>query len=501
MAAEKEQSLTQIIQFRKEKTAKLQEMGVNPYPYVYDRTHRSTEIIEGFDKLKGKTVSAAGRIVSLRRMGKAAFFHIQDDVGKIQCYIKRDNAGEQSYEVFKLLDMGDIVGAKGKVFTTKTGEISIDVVELVVLAKSIRPLPGGKEKEGETYHAFADKEQRYRHRHLDLVVNPEVRDVFRKRAQIITAARAFLDQSGFLEVETPVLQPIYGGAFARPFKTQHHALDSTLYLRIADELFLKRLIIGGFDRVYEMAKDFRNEGMDKTHNPEFTMLEYYAAYVDYIFLMDFTEDLIRAAAEAVDVKTVEIDGTSIDFSKPYRRAGYVELLEEATGEKIVLSDEGKLTKICKKHGIDAEKDAHVGALLELLMKNLVEPKLQEPTFVIDYPKAISPLAKLKRDDESGEIVERFELFIGGRELANSFTELTDPVDQRERLMAQAELRQQGDEEAQAFDEDFVRAVEVGMPPTGGVGLGVDRLVMLLTDQTSIRDVLLFPAMRTLPGND
>lgn len=333
------------------------------------------------------------------------------------------------------------------------------------------------------------------------MVNPEVRDVFRKRAQIITAVRAFLDQSGFLEVETPVLQPIYGGAFARPFKTQHHALDSTLYLRIADELFLKRLIIGGFDRVYEMAKDFRNEGMDKTHNPEFTMLEYYAAYVDYNFLMDFTEELIRAAAEAVDVKTVEIDGTSIDFSKPYRRAGYVELLEEATGEKIVLSDEGKLTKICKKHGIDAEKDAHVGALLELLMKNLVEPKLQEPTFVIDYPKAISPLAKLKRDDDSGEIVERFELFIGGRELANSFTELTDPVDQRERLMAQAELRQKGDEEAQAFDEDFVRAVEVGMPPTGGVGLGVDRLVMLLTDQTSIRDVLLFPAMRTLPGDD
>jgi lysyl-tRNA synthetase class 2 len=250
-----------------------------------------------------------------------------------------------------------------------------------------------------------------------------------------------------------------------------------------------------------MAKDFRNEGMDKTHNPEFTMLEYYAAYVDYNFLMDFTEELIMATAEAVDVKTVEIDGTSIDFSKPYRRAGYVELLEEATGEKIVLSDEGKLSKICKKHGIDAEKDAHVGALLELLMKNLVEPKLQEPTFVIDYPKAISPLAKLKRDDDSGEIVERFELFIGGRELANSFTELTDPVDQRERLMAQAELRQKGDEEAQAFDEDFVRAVEVGMPPTGGVGLGVDRLVMLLTDQTSIRDVLLFPAMRTLPGND
>ena len=500
MAAEKEQSLAQIIQFRKEKAAKLQEMGVNPYPYVYDRTHRSTEIIDGYEKLVGKTVSAAGRLVSLRRMGKAAFFHIQDDVGKIQCYVKRDNVGKEDYEVFKLLDIGDIVGAKGNVFTTKTGEISIDVAELAVLAKSIRPLPGSKEKDGATFHAFADKEQRYRQRHLDLVVNPEVRDVFRKRAQITSSLRAFLDQHEFLEVETPVLQPIYGGAFARPFTTHHQALDSTLYLRIADELYLKRLIIGGFDRVYEMAKDFRNEGMDKSHNPEFTMLEYYAAYVDYNFLMDFTEELIQAAADAVGVKTVDINGTSIDLSKPYRRAGYVELLEESTGEEINISDATLLGKLCKSHGIKAEKGAHVGTLLELLMKNLVEPKLLEPTFVIDYPKAISPLAKLKRDDDSGEIVERFELFIGGRELANSFTELTDPVDQRERLMEQGELRQQGDEEAQSFDEDFVRAVEVGMPPTGGVGLGVDRLVMLLTGQSSIRDVLLFPAMRTLPSD-
>ncbi len=501
MAADKEQSLAQIIQFRKEKTAKLREMGINPYPYVYDRTHRSTEIIESYDKLEGKTVSAAGRIVSLRRMGKAAFFHIQDDTGKIQGYIKRDIVGKENYDVFKLLDIGDIVGVKGKIFTTKTGEISIEVTELTVLAKSILPLPGSKEKEGETFHAFADKEQRYRQRHLDLVVNPEVREVFRKRAKIISAARSFLDQHGFLEVETPVLQPLYGGAFARPFTTQHHALDSELYLRIADELYLKRLIIGGFDRVYEMAKDFRNEGMDKTHNPEFTMLEYYAAYVDYNYLMDFTEKLIREMADAAGVKTVEIQGDKIDLSQPYRRAGYVDLLEEATGEKISLSDADKLRDLCKKHGIEVEKDTHIGALLELLMKNLVEPNLLEPTFIIDYPKAISPLAKLKRDDDSGEIVERFELFIGGRELANSFTELTDPVDQRERLMAQAELRKQGDEEAQTFDEDFVKAVEVGMPPTGGVGLGIDRLVMLLTGQTSIRDVLLFPAMRSLPGDD
>ncbi|MFQ6607113.1 MAG: lysine--tRNA ligase [Fidelibacterota bacterium] len=498
MSAEKEQSLAQIIQIRKEKVARLREMGINPYPYTFDRTHLAKEILNNYRQLEGKTVSTAGRIISLRRMGKAAFFHVQDDSSKIQVYLKKDLVGDDTFEIFQLLDIGDIVGVKGEVFTTKMGEISIKLTYLTVLSKSIRPLPGSKEKEGTTFHAFADKEQRYRHRHLDLVVNPDIREVFRLRAQIISALRNFLDENGFLEVETPVLQPLYGGAFARPFTTYHHALDRELYLRIADELYLKRLIIGGFDRVYEMAKDFRNEGMDHTHNPEFTMLEYYAAYVDYFFFMDFTEKLIQAAASAVGVKTVQVGSSTIDLFQPYHRAAYMDLLQEATGEEINVTDENQLRSLCKKHGLEIEQGLHLGALFEILMKNLVEPNLLEPTFVIDYPKAISPLAKVKRNDETGEIVERFELFIGGGELANSFSELTDPIDQRERLFAQAELRKSGDEEAQSFDEDFVRAVEVGMPPTGGVGLGVDRLVMLITGQHSIRDVLLFPAMRSLP---
>ena len=495
MAAEKEQSLAQIIQFRKEKAAKLQEMGVNPYPYVYDRTHRSTEIIDGYEKLAGKTVSAAGRLVSLRRMGKAAFFHIQDDVGKIQCYVKRDNVGEEDYEVFKLLDMGDIVGAKGNVFTTKTGEISIDVAELAVLAKSIRPLPGSKEKDGETFHAFADKEQRYRQRHLDLVVNPEVRDVFRKRAQITSSLRAFLDQHEFLEVETPVLQPIYGGAFARPFTTHHQALDSTLYLRIADELYLKRLIIGGFDRVYEMAKDFRNEGMDKSHNPEFTMLEWYEAYSDYEDQMDRVENIIRLAAKAVGKTKIKWANSDIDLTKAFDKIPFLDLLKDATGYGLSDADEKKLRSICREHQIEVSKDANFGQLLDNLMHRLVEPNLIQPVFVIDHPKAISPLAKHHRNGDPN-LVERFELFIGGAEFANCFSELNDPLDQRKRLEDQAKLRDAGDDKAQPVDENFIEAMECGMPPTGGVGLGVDRLVMLLTENRSIRDVLLFPAMRT-----
>jgi len=494
MSEDKQQSLKQIIEARTEKLKQLEELGITPYPYSYDVSHGSEEILSGYDKLAGKTVTVAGRIISMRRMGKASFFHIQDYRGKIQTYIKKDIVGEKAYELFKLFDIGDIVGVSGELFKTKTGEISVSCAELTLLAKSLRPLPGAKEKEGSIFHAFADKEQRYRNRYLDLIVNPEVRDTFVKRAKIITAIRSFLDGEGFVEVETPVLQPLYGGASARPFKTRHHALDQELYLRIADELYLKRLIIGGYDGVYELSKVFRNEGMDRNHNPEFTMLEFYKAYVDYLFLMNFTENLIRVAAEAIGVTTVTVGESEVDLTVPFARKPYMDLLTEAVGEDLTEADEGRLRSICGEKGIELEPGAHLGRMYEVLMRELVEPKLIAPTFVIDYPKAISPLAKIKRDGNAS-IVERFELFIGGAEFANAFSELNDPIDQRQRLEAQAALREKGDEEAQTLDEDFLRAVESGMPPTGGVGLGIDRLVMLLTGQKTIKDVILFPAMR------
>lgn len=494
MTEEKQQSLKQIMEGRREKLERLQKLGVTPYPYSYHVSHGSEDILGNYDKLEGKKVTIAGRIVSMRRMGKASFFHIQDYSGKIQVYVKKDLVGEEAYDLFKLLDMGDIVGVSGEVFKTKTGEISVTCVELTLLAKSIRPLPGTKEKEGSTFHAFADKEQRYRSRYLDLIVNPEVRETFVKRAKVITSIRAFLDGEGFVEVETPILQPLYGGASARPFKTRHHALDQELYLRIADELYLKRLIIGGYDGVYELSKVFRNEGMDRNHNPEFTMLEFYKAYVDYLYLMDFTENLIAAAAEAIGVTAVTVGETEVDLTEPFAKIPYMDLLTEAVGQDLTEADEGRLRSICGEQGIDLEPGAHLGRMYEVLMRELVEPELMAPTFVVDYPKAISPLAKMKRDGNAS-IVERFELFIGGAEFANAFSELNDPIDQRERLEAQAALREEGDEEAQTLDEDFLRAVESGMPPTGGVGLGIDRLVMLLTGQKTIKDVILFPAMR------
>jgi lysyl-tRNA synthetase class 2 len=427
-------------------------------------------------------------------MGKASFFHVQDMEGKIQVYIKRDEVGEGIYEIFKLLDMGDIVGISGKVFKTKTEEVSVSCEKLELLSKSIRPLPGAKEKDGEVYHAFKDKEQRYRHRHLDLIENPEVKDDFIKRARIIAAVRNFLDDAGFVEVETPVLQPLYGGASARPFTTQHLALDQTLYLRIADELYLKRLITGGFDGVYEISKVFRNEGMDRNHNPEFTMLEFYKAYVDYDFLTDLVESLIRAAAEAIDVSTLDVSGQSVDLSKPFRRARYMDLLKNAIGEDLTGATEKDLSTLCNKRKIPLEKDAHLGRMYEVLMRELVEPNLIKPIFVTDYPKVISPLAKVRRDGNES-IVERFELFMDGGELANAFSELNDPLDQRRRFEDQVQLRERGDEEAHTLDEDYLQSVETGMPPTGGVGMGIDRLTMLLIGKKNIKDVILFPAMR------
>lgn len=494
MTSDKAQSLKQIIKFRVEKLDKIREMGVNPYPYSFERTHHSSNVLKNFDALEYSKVSLAGRIVSLRKMGKAAFFHLHDQEGKIQIYIKQDEVGEEVYSIFKLMDIGDIVGISGKVFKTKTKEVSVNCKNLCLLSKSIRPLPGGKEKDGEMYHAFKDKEQRYRHRYIDLIVNPDVKNDFIKRGKIISSIRKFLDDSDFVEVETPVLQPLYGGAFARPFITKHNALDQALYLRIADELYLKRLITGGFDGVYEIAKVFRNEGMDRNHNPEFTMLEFYKAYVDYVFLMDFVESLIRNAAKAVGITCIEIGEDKIDLAMPFDRVAYMDLLNDVFGDDLTNATEKDLKKLCIARNIELEKDAHLGRIYEVLMREFVEPKLLRPTFVTDYPKVISPLAKIRRDGNES-IVERFELFIGGGELANAFSELNDPIDQRHRFEEQVALRERGDEEAQNLDEDYLQSVEIGMPPTGGVGIGIDRLVMLLIGKTNIKDVILFPTMR------
>ena len=491
---EKNKSINQIIDFRKEKLNKLKELGINPYPHKFSPTHKSIEVLDGFNNLENKIVCIAGRIMALRKMGKAAFIHVMDDKGRIQIFIKKDNVGENIYDAFNLMDIGDFIGISGVVFKTKVGEISISAEKFDVLSKSVRPLPIVKEKEGEVYDAFTDKELRYRNRHLDLIVNAETRSTFIKRTQIINEIRTTLNAKQFLEVETPVLQPIYGGANARPFTTHHNALDQKLFLRIADELYLKRLIIGGFEKVYEMSKDFRNEGMDKNHNPEFTMLEFYWAYADYKDCMELVEEIIRNAAKCIGELKINWGKLNIDLSKKFEKKSFYALLEEATGADLEKMDKTEMFTVCKDHNIDIEDNCNVNQMLDGLMSTLVEPNLIAPTFVIDYPKSISPLAKLKRDG-SDNIVERFELFIGGAEFANSFSELNDPIDQRSRLEEQSKLRDQGDEEAQPIDEEFIRAMEIGMPPTGGVGIGIDRLIMLLTNNHWIRDVILFPTMR------
>ena len=495
MSTEK-QSLKEIINFRMQKLERLREAGVDPFPHNFKPTNYSNEIKDQFKVLENKDVIVAGRIMAMRKMGKASFFHIEDSDGRIQVYIKKDEVGDSLYNIFKLLDIGDFIGVNGFVFKTKTKEISVHAKSITVLAKSIRPLPIVKEKDGETFDSFEDKEQRYRNRHLDLIVNPEVKEVFRKRTIITSALRSYLDNEGFLEVETPVLQPLYGGANARPFKTHHNTLDQTLYLRIADELYLKRLIIGGIDKVYELSKDFRNEGMDRNHNPEFTMLEWYEAYSDYNDQMNRVEDIIRFAANSIDKMKLDWGDVSIDLSKKFDRKPYLDLLKDATGEDLLEADIKKLRSVCEENSIEISNKENYGQLLDELMRRLVEPNLTQPVFIIDHPREISPLAKSHRSGEV-KLVERFELFIGGAEFANSFSELNDPLDQRDRLENQAKLREKGDDEAQPIDDSFIEAMECGMPPTGGVGLGVDRLVMLLTNNRSIRDVLLFPAMRNI----
>jgi lysyl-tRNA synthetase class 2 len=464
----------------------LRERGVDPYPRRWERTHLSSEIVEQFSELSGTEVAIAGRITAIRGHGKAGFADVADAGGKIQLYVKRDDLGDDPYSVWKLLDVGDIVGARGEVFETRTGEKSVKVSSFALLSKALRPLP-------EKWHGLKDKELRYRQRYLDLIANEDTRRTFLTRSRMIEETRAFLVARGFVEVETPVLQPIYGGAFARPFATHHHSLDMTLYLRIADELYLKRLIVGGIERVFEIGKDFRNEGMDRTHSPEFTQLELYQAYTDYHGMMELTESLIVALAEGVlGGTTITWQGTEIDLTPPWRRVTVADALAEALGAG-ALTDTASLAEAAEAAGVEIEEPRTFGRIAEKVLDELVEPAFVEPTFLIDYPREISPLAKETPDDPN--TVERFEVFIGGLELGNSFTELNDPEEQQRRFEDQVAQRAGGDEEAHGMDEDFVRALEYGMPPTGGLGIGLDRLVMLFTDSPNIRDVILFPPMR------
>ncbi|KAA3608453.1 MAG: lysine--tRNA ligase [Calditrichaeota bacterium] len=492
------EDLNQLVKIRKEKIDKLQENGFNPYPYSFERTHQTLEVKDNFEKLEGQSVSVAGRIMAVRMMGKASFCHIQDMQGRIQLYIARDAIGEDVYKMFKMLDIGDHIGVTGTVKKTKMGEVSVFATSLELLSKSIRPLPIAKEKmeDGKKiiYDQFVDKELRYRQRYTDLVVNPEVRDAFIKRSKIITAIREVLDGNEFLEVETPVLQSIYGGAAARPFTTHHNTLDMKLYLRIANELYLKRLIVGGFDRVYEFAKDFRNEGMDRFHNPEFTQVELYVAYKDYNWMMDFVEKIFsHVAKKVVGGTSLQFNEHEIELSGPWRRLPILDSIKEYTGHDVSNLDEDGLKNVAKELNVEISPEMGYGKIIDEIFGEHVEPKLIQPTFITDHPVEMSPLAKKHRSKPG--LVERFEPIIGGKEVGNAFSELNDPIDQRERFMAQMDLKARGDEEAQVIDEDFLRALEIGMPPTAGLGIGIDRLTMLFTNQPSIRDVIFFPQMR------
>ncbi|UCF07043.1 MAG: lysine--tRNA ligase [bacterium] len=480
---------------RIEKLEKIRELGIDPYPYRFQRTHSIAGTIENREQLIAGEVrlAVAGRIMSVRGHGHTAFGHIKDDTGTIQFYIRDDQLDEHEFGLFKLLDVGDIVGLWGVLFTTRSGELTVRVANLELLAKSIRPLP-------EKFHGLQDKELRYRHRYVDLIVNDEVMKVFRMRSKILETMRQFLLGNNFLEVETPILQPLYGGAMARPFVTRHNALDMDLYLRIADELYLKRLIVGGMERVFEFSKDFRNEGMDRSHNPEFTMLECYAAYWDYNDMMGFVEEMFSTlATEVCGTTDIQFGEHSIDLSPPWRRLTFFEALHEVAGEDLRASGEGRLEEIARSREIDLEGISGRTALLDTIFSELVEPALIQPTFITDYPLELSPLAKIHRADRG--LVERFEPYIAGFEVGNAFSELNDPLDQRARFEAQAELRKAGLQDAHPVDDDYIRALEYGMPPTGGIGIGVDRVVMLLTGATSIRDVILFPQMRPEEGRD
>ena len=485
------EELNHILQARRDKLSALQEEGKDPFLVTkYDTTHHSVEISDNYDELEGKEVSVAGRMMAKRIMGKAAFTHILDLKGRIQAYVSRDSLGEEEYAAFKKLDIGDIVGVVGKVFKTKTGEISIHADKVELLSKSLKPLP-------EKFHGLTDTDTRYRQRYVDLIVNEDVRDTFIKRSKIITEIRKFLDNEGFIEVETPMLVSNAGGAAARPFNTHYNALNEDVKLRISLELYLKRLIVGGLEKVYEIGRVFRNEGIDTRHNPEFTLMELYQAFTDYHGMMDLTERLFRyLAMEVCKTTTIPYAESMIDLGKPFKRITMIDAVKEyANVDFNLINTDEEAKAVAKEHHVQFEDRHKRGDIISLFFEEFAEKHLTQPTFVMDHPIEVSPLTKKKPEDE--RLVERFELFIYGREMANAYSELNDPIDQRERFRAQEEAFAEGDEEANHTDEDFLNSLEIGMPPTGGIGYGIDRLVMLLTNSSSIRDVLLFPTMKTL----
>lgn len=486
-----EDGVNELIKVKRQKLADLQEAGKDPFQIMkYDVTHHTTDIKDNFESLEGKTVSIAGRIMTKRVMGKASFINVQDKLGNIQSYVQRDSIGEEDYAGFKKFDIGDIVGIDGEVFKTHAGEISVRATKIVLLSKCLQVLP-------EKYHGLTDTDTRYRQRYVDLMMNPEVKDTFIKRSAIIREIRNYLDGNDFIEVETPVLVKNAGGAAARPFMTHHNSLDEDLNLRISLELYLKRLIVGGLERVYEIGRVFRNEGLSVRHNPEFTLLELYQAYTDYNGMMDLTEELFRTVAQKVLGTTViSYEGVEIDLGKPFERITMVEAVKKYTGidfDQIKTEEEAKA--LAKERHVAFEDRHKKGDILSLFFEEFVEEHLIQPTFVLDHPVEISPLTKKKPSNP--EYTERFELFVTKREMANAYSELNDPIDQRERFVAQEALKAAGDEEANSMDEDFLNALAYGMPPTGGIGIGIDRLVMLLTDSAAIRDVLLFPTMKSL----